>query len=887
MAVLLKNLYSIINSKTDAKDAERSFTFIEFIKEFGYDNSPTSFLNDYKKYLTLWNEKKNNTTTLSDAEFIRQNLIDTLKSIVLTYSSYEEQDFIANIDWEDELHRKAIIPFFAEKIKKLCDFYKNKREEAAFIINKNNFKGSRASIEQIIYDKIVDFYFENRNLKPQIQDLQNNLSITLEQYVDVYSEYFDIPRNKELGNSSREKFITANMNTPNYKEYLELAEVVSGLLFDGEVYLEEIPLIAQAALDFSQDCAGDVAVLRDTLLNQATINLISLNEQVRLKRKLYEKFLGCDLYYIYCEDKNNIQFDILAKALNPSGNLLNCGTADTAVVESDNLVLLSRIGLFFKPDKTGILKINADNFTWEIDKSKLTDDTFYIFPDPNKYGDIGNNKSSVYPLMYEYKLDSYIKNISSGYAKDEPLIYVSGTSWNTYYSAQDRDFILDKNQDFSYSFTSLMNKGIIGDYQKDIFGNEYGIFKGYREDDTTIFVPKKFKLPTVQSMPGGKSSEYTKEGKRNVLLNGGYFVDPRIESLPAAKFPEDEFVRMSDDYAWTTISLKGNSFNIPDTLIPSLASSLSLGGFGNSKKLKYIDHYGFNEVYYSSISPSTEYVSYVNNDEFETKQIIKFLNSTTTKTVIEEDSNFSDLHNEYGILYIKEMGQYPREFKPSYNNAEIINDIIRVRRFGIFTDILILEAEVNGQEKILFYHCDISDGTKYYEIESIDIGENDTYKVLFNEKDNTLDIAILSQYYSEINPRNIPQFKEYNKTNLILKRFDISNKKLEEIVNVFEDGTYLISNFIYNSNHGKIKDLVFTYNNELDTYLLVYLINNNSYPYIYQHQFRLANKEQFYATLNTQHIFDSNIQIKHIFENVLNEQSNKFFKVIESWPTSI
>jgi hypothetical protein len=215
------------------------------------------------------------------------------------------------------------------------------------------------------------------------------------------------------------------MNTPNYKEYLELAEVVSGLLFDGEVYLEEIPLIAQAALDFSQDCAGDVAVLRDTLLNQATINLISLNEQVRLKRKLYEKFLGCDLYYIYCEDKNNIQFDILAKALNPSGNLLNCGTADTAVVESDNLVLLSRIGLFFKPDKTGILKINADNFTWEIDKSKLTDDTFYIFPDPNKYGDIGNNKSSVYPLMYEYKLDSYIKNMSSGYAKDEPLIYIS------------------------------------------------------------------------------------------------------------------------------------------------------------------------------------------------------------------------------------------------------------------------------------------------------------------------------------------------------------------------------------------------------------------------------------------------------------------------------
>ena len=53
MAVLLKNLYSIINGKLDAKDAERSFTFIEFIKEFGYDNTPSSFLSDYKSYLSF------------------------------------------------------------------------------------------------------------------------------------------------------------------------------------------------------------------------------------------------------------------------------------------------------------------------------------------------------------------------------------------------------------------------------------------------------------------------------------------------------------------------------------------------------------------------------------------------------------------------------------------------------------------------------------------------------------------------------------------------------------------------------------------------------------------------------------------------------------------
>ena len=51
MAVLLKHIYSIINNKRDAKDNERAFTFIEFIKEFGYDNSTSSFINDYKTYL--------------------------------------------------------------------------------------------------------------------------------------------------------------------------------------------------------------------------------------------------------------------------------------------------------------------------------------------------------------------------------------------------------------------------------------------------------------------------------------------------------------------------------------------------------------------------------------------------------------------------------------------------------------------------------------------------------------------------------------------------------------------------------------------------------------------------------------------------------------------
>lgn len=467
MAALLSNFYSIINGKSDAKDKAAAFTFIEFIKEFGYDNTSTYFLNDYKEYLIQWASVANNSINSNEEEFIRKNLIETLKSIIITYSSYEEQDFIANIDWEDEQQKKAIIPFFAKKIKELCDFYKSKRENIPFAINKNNIKGSKDSIEQIIYDKIVDFYFANRNLKPQISELQHNLHITIEQYVDIYSDYFDIPRNKKCTDKSREKFLSANINTPDHKDYIEVVKIIADTIYGGDVYLKEIPLIAQVSLDLNQRCVGEFLTIKETLLREATINRVSLSDQVALRRKLYEKYLGCDLYYIYCDDSSNIQMGLLTKAENPSANLLNCGNADTAVVESDKIKLLSHIGLFFKPDKTGILKVNADNFTWEIDKTKLTDETYYIFPEPNKYGDIGNNKSLDYPLVYQFNVNSYIKNLSMGWAKDEPLAHISATTWNSYYSAQDRDFILYDNKEFEYSFTSLANNGIITNYQRD------------------------------------------------------------------------------------------------------------------------------------------------------------------------------------------------------------------------------------------------------------------------------------------------------------------------------------------------------------------------------------------------------------------------------------
>jgi hypothetical protein len=75
--------------------------------------------------------------------------------------------------------------------------------------------------------------------------------------------------------------------------------------------------------------------LKNTLVANTTVNRVPLTEQVALKRRLYEKFLGCDLWYMYVDLNGNVKMDILAKANNPTGNLLNCGTADTATIENE------------------------------------------------------------------------------------------------------------------------------------------------------------------------------------------------------------------------------------------------------------------------------------------------------------------------------------------------------------------------------------------------------------------------------------------------------------------------------------------------------------------------------------------------------------------------
>ena len=127
----LENLTSVINDSLNALDRKRAFTFIEFVKISGVDNNDESFVSLYKEYLTRWAQKQE-FGEKEQKQFVKERLVEILKTVTLTYSSYEEKQFIASLDWNNIEEVKTVVPLYVKRIKEICDFYRHKRNEAFF-----------------------------------------------------------------------------------------------------------------------------------------------------------------------------------------------------------------------------------------------------------------------------------------------------------------------------------------------------------------------------------------------------------------------------------------------------------------------------------------------------------------------------------------------------------------------------------------------------------------------------------------------------------------------------------------------------------------------------------------------------------------------------------
>lgn len=757
---------SITNPLVDnstAKDNTSPFSFLDFITITKIDYTPDEYNNFYIGYLKEWSDIKNTASTTEKVNFV-DAYVQFLKEIVLTYSTNQEKRFLAKLNFNKPADLDVAIPFFVEKIRQIIVFYKDRRSEAQYIVERNKIRGNGLSVEKAIFEKIYEYVFAAQDspsyvsLGITLSGIQTNLKINIEEFADVYGNYFDTPpilrgnnqvvnldnagipliddpnyivvddfnvvstlynNNNDLLLGNRDVYQTSigiqtgvpvdgivisnnvvvgvnsipiadttnpataqqlantlgyispgttistgdisepsaavitsqnntllnsniadiqaaalttslsggvftdlagniigdntvipvttpgavvqpssnippssipndnvvdrlnNTNTNPVDPKLYFPDNAYSEIFGSTAFLEGLPLIANIDLKYDPICDPNnpIDIAKRDLEQKTGLDSTQVAD---LKRKLLSKYMGVDFHFIDTTGTMPVS-GILLTAESPSSNIPNIQVASTPTVpgsqlslantlpttnqtgapgigvgndatgiggnfgvgsdsnallanpnqklniidnrtnidltfggvdlvndfgfnENDNdrsgtyyaadiigtplettirdnslnesVKLLRNIGLFFKPDKVGLFKLNAKNFTYAVDFNKLEPQKIYIFPDPSVYGNASVNSQTDYPIVYIYDHRPDTKGISTGFAQGDPLVLGDEQAFGPYYAReQSNEKQLTNIDGLNLNFTDLSNQGYITKMQYDVYGNEYALFK--------------------------------------------------------------------------------------------------------------------------------------------------------------------------------------------------------------------------------------------------------------------------------------------------------------------------------------------------------------------------------------------------------------------------
>ena len=468
--------YSITNPDiTDNvyRDTVAPFSFLDFINNTQADYSPEEYSSFYSQYLQSWYSKQDISKDEERTQF-KDYYRQFIREVVINYTTETEKRFLEKVDFNDPADLDVAIPFFANRLKDIALFYKKKRDEGKYVIDRNKLKGSSIGLEKAIFDNIYNFIFNTEDSldteNSTVFEAIKNLGIEIEEFVDVYGDYFDV---STLINNAD------NVNIIESKYYLDPAgiEAISGdKNFLTNIRTFKINPPALTPEEFDAICNPDNEFIQ--LDNQYRKGGLTVSEVYALKRALISKYIGTDIYYIDTTTSPATS-GVLVQAATPAANALNLQAANTATVESNEIKLLRDIGLNFKPDDIGLFKLHAEDYTYTIDSNALQLGEVYIFPDPSKFGNVSTNNTNNYPVYYKFDYRFNTRNVSSGFAAGDPRTTNKTTTHESYTTKERNDSQLVQRNDISYklNFTDLYNQGLVFKYQTDIYGNEYALFK--------------------------------------------------------------------------------------------------------------------------------------------------------------------------------------------------------------------------------------------------------------------------------------------------------------------------------------------------------------------------------------------------------------------------
>ncbi|NBP15058.1 hypothetical protein EBU95_11780, partial [bacterium] len=504
-------------------DYAKPLTFIDWLKYNSYlFTSVSDLLRKYQGYLNNWYVAKNEIPT-NDSISIKDLYINLLNEIVLNYTSIDEKRFLQNIDPSNSRDLAIAVPFFAQKIKDICLYFSTLRDRAKNTNIEYNLKGSNYGLERLIYNEISkslevqDLIDIIKTLNLTVSSVRNNTIVELEETYDLYENYFDIqtptPSAYDTNEGLRNDYF--NFNTYEIKPnlFLDFDEAIIDAVKSYPFFL-----IQTGTNNFSINYSPSSAQL-NLLKDSDFINLINTNSEnnlnLNVEKTQIEKYIGTDYYYISTgSTTTNLISGKLFSAESPFANYLNKNSPTVAAIPSlEFLATAKDIGLFFKPDKIGMLSFNNFDFNSFIDVNSLSSNSLYIFPNPNYYGKVsGNTKNDQKsPLIFlennQILRTDFTNNFNFGMPVNNPLlptlrgyqsreqsINYSNQGLSRYVDFQDFFNRPEKKNAWSnedvfslvpviefpidYRTQTLLSiNDTLVQYKSDVYGNEYGLYK--------------------------------------------------------------------------------------------------------------------------------------------------------------------------------------------------------------------------------------------------------------------------------------------------------------------------------------------------------------------------------------------------------------------------
>jgi len=483
--------FSVVNTELSdqesARDQGTPFSFLDFIQYLQTEYAPDKYSSLYTSYLKLWYKRQ--TDSKSDQKkLFKEYYKQFIQEIILTFTTETEKSFLQKINYDDAHDLDIAIPFYANKLTEVATFYKSKREEGKYVITKNKIKGSVTGIERAIFDNIYNYVINSEDVLltygSSLSSITRDFGISLQDYVDVYGDYFDLSNDKgeqalrkQLFNDNSIKIDTDYFFDPDALKVLKSNSFIRPI----KNFKITPPELSQQ--DISSVCTPDDSFL-DELNDVYTKGGLTLAEVYKLKRQFITKYISSDFYYIDTTGTSPVS-GLLFQADAPTNNLLNIQSSDIAAVASNEQVMLRDVGLFFKPDDIGLFKLNSVKSSFELDTTSLETDNIYIFPDPDVYGNVGVNSLSSYPFLFTFDFRDNIRNVSSSVAYGDPKITNKNLTFEPYSTKQRETQELNTLNSLGYNlnFSDLYNSGVIRKISYDCFGNEYALFKPERLED--------------------------------------------------------------------------------------------------------------------------------------------------------------------------------------------------------------------------------------------------------------------------------------------------------------------------------------------------------------------------------------------------------------------